>query len=93
MRKIVGYGKETHYRKHLSWYIAGPKSSAELANEFRSIINSQPMDPVAICNALNSHRWICYHFEPYMPLDDGFKLIGTDRHGNQDIIRITEVED
>ena len=94
MRKITAYGKTTRIPMSLSNYMAGCREGIEAAKKaFIDTINSQPMGPVAICKALNAHKWTTETFKPHRPLDNGFTLLATDPFGNQDIIRITEPED
>lgn len=90
-RTIKACGKTTRIPMSLSNYMAGcTEGYAEAKKEFRNTVNSQPMDPVKICNALNNHKWTTGTFKPYRPIDNGFILITTDFCGNEDLIYITE---
>lgn len=91
MRKIKASGKTTRIPMSLSNYMPGCDKGTEVAKRtFIEVINSQPMDPAAICKVLNAHKWVCDTFKPYRPLINGISLIATDCWGNQDIITITE---
>ena len=89
--KIKAFGKTTRIPMALSNYMAGCREGFEVARqELIDTIEAQPMDVMAVCKALNSHRWTTERFEPYRPLDYGFSIIATDPFGNQDIIQIIE---
>lgn len=93
-RRIQAYGKTSRIPMSLGNYMAGCREGHERATqEMIATINGQPMNPKAICEALNNHRWTTNIFKPYRPLDNGFLLIAVDPWGNEDIIRITEKED
>lgn len=93
MRKITAYLKNNKTPEALSNFMPCFREGIEKATEtFKGIINSQPMDSIAICKALNESHWTTENFKLYRPLDDGFTLLATDPWGNESIIKITESE-
>ena len=95
-RKITAYTKKNRINESLSNFMPGATlagKSCWAKQEFIDTINSQPMDPVAICKALNEHEWTTETFKPHRPLDNGFTLLATDPFGNDHIIKIIDLED
>lgn len=91
MRKITAYTKKNRIPESLTNFMPGCREGIEASKQaFIDTINSQEMDPAAICKALNDHKWTTEIFKPYRPLTDGISLIATDPFGNEHIIEIIE---
>ena len=90
-RKIVAYGKKNRIPMNLSNYMAGCRDGYTAARKaFIDTVSGQPLEPVAICKALNAHKWTTETFKPYRPLTDGVSIVAVDPWGNEDIIEITK---
>lgn len=94
MRKIIAYGKKSGIKKSLANYITlthGNGYEASVAY-FKNIVNDQPLDAKAISDALNESGWTICTFIPYRPVENGIIIKAVDFCGNEDLVKITEVD-
>ena len=83
-RKITATGLKSGIPMNLGNYMDGN------AAEFRRVVNEQPMNATAICDALNDHPWTYDKFRPFSQSDGCITIVVTDGFGNKDLIKIAE---
>ena len=92
-RRVIAYTKGQRIPESLSNFMPFCRDGYTRASMlFKEVINGCPMEPTAICKALNDHPMTTDKFRPLRPLTHGVAIIATDCWGNQHVIEITEKE-